>query len=126
MRKVTLEWMTRAEEDLKALSHLDVLETPNVAGVQAQQAVEKFLKAVWLELGSPLPFTHDLEELYVGIAAQTKIHLDEKSLVMLTPFGTSARYPAKKISPTDARWAVQFALETCGQLKSWLLHQEAQ
>ena len=122
MRKVTLEWIERAEEDLAALRHLDVNETPNVAGVQAQQAVEKFLKATWLELGSPVPMTHDLEELWVGVETQVQCEINLRSLIMLSPFGTSVRYPAKRITPTQAAWAVEFALETCSKLKIWLVN----
>ena len=120
MKKTARNWVERAEEDIQVLQQLDVTQTPNVAGVQAQQAVEKFLKACWIELGSAIPMTHDLEELWVGVQNQIKLEIDETALIRLSPFGTSARYPAKRITPNEAIWAVGVALETCAKLKSWL------
>jgi HEPN domain-containing protein len=120
MKKATHSWVERAEEDIQALQQLDVTQTPNVAGVQAQQAVEKFLKACWIELGSAVPMTHDLEELWIGVQSQIKLEIDETALIRLSPFGTSARYPAKRITHNEAIWAVGVALETCAKLKTWL------
>ncbi len=120
MKKTTRNWVERAEEDIQVLQQLDATQTPNVAGVQAQQAVEKFLKACWIELGSAVPMTHDLEELWVGVQNQIKLEIDETALIRLSPFGTSARYPAKRITPNEAVWAVGVALETCAKPKVWL------
>lgn len=48
-------WLDRAEEDLYVLSMLDVTRAPNSAAVQCQQALEKCLKACWIELEKRVP-----------------------------------------------------------------------
>jgi HEPN domain-containing protein len=124
MREATRRWLDRAEEDLKLLSTAHVSETPNASGVLCQQAVEKTLKACWVELGHRPPMTHLLEELFLGIKEQLGFELNEDFLEELTPFGTETRYPARRISPARALWAAEFALETCAKLKLWLESRE--
>lgn len=120
MREVTKRWLKRAEKDLLALRRLDPTETEEVVGVLSQQAVEKLLKACWAELGSRPPLTHELEELWVGIEGQMGLSIDHSSLNRLTPYGTQGRYITLELSVEEALWAVQFCLETCAKLKSWL------
>ena len=124
MREATRLWLDRAEEDLKLLSVSSVSETPNASGVLCQQAVEKMLKACWVELGRRPPMTHLLENLFLGVKDQLDFELNEDFLEQLTPFGTEARYPARRISPIQALWAAEFALETCTTLKLWLESRE--
>jgi HEPN domain-containing protein len=124
MREATRRWLNRAEEDIKLLSISNVSETPNASGVLCQQAVEKMLKACWVELGFRPPMTHLLEELFLGVKEQLGFDLNEDFLEELTPFGTEARYPARRISPSRALWAAGFALETCAKLKLWLESRE--
>jgi HEPN domain-containing protein len=120
MREATRRWLDRALEDIKLLVSGNPEETPNASGVLCQQAVEKMLKAVWVELGQRPPMTHLLADLYLEVKAQTSLEIDIDSLERLTPFGTEARYPARRISPSQTLWATQFALETCKILQSWL------
>jgi HEPN domain-containing protein len=120
MREVSRRWLDRAEEDLYALSALDHARAPNAASVLCQQAVEKMLKACWVELGSRAPLTHELEELWTGIEAQVGLEISHSSLDRLTPYGTQARYITLRLSTEEALWAVKFCLETCAALKSWL------
>ncbi len=120
MKKTVLPWLKRADEDLYMISVLDISLAPNGVAFLAQQAVEKYLKACWVELGSIPPMTHDLEELWVGVENQVKLDIDLKSLMRLAPFGTSGRYPKLEVNEEKSRWAVEFCLEVCSKLKVWL------
>jgi HEPN domain-containing protein len=119
MREATRRWLERAREDLMLLSGSQPEQTPNASGVLCQQAVEKILKAVWVELGQRPPMTHLLAELYLGVKTHLEVELDIDNLERLTPFGTEARYPSRRISPTQALRAAQFALKTCTVLQNW-------
>ncbi len=120
MRAAVKPWLERADEDLRVLSSVDVARAPHDAAVLAQQAVEKYLKACWIELGSPPPLTHDLEELWIGVETQVKLTLNVDGLIELTPYGTTSRYPRLRVTAEAAHRAARYCLETCAKLKSWL------
>jgi HEPN domain-containing protein len=120
MKEVARRWLDRATEDLELLASSNPSRTPNASSVLCQQAVEKLLKACWAELGSRPPTIHELEELWAGIEVQVGFELDRNALDRLTPYGTQARYLTVNLSEQEALWAVQFCLETCSKLKSWL------
>ena len=113
-------WLDRAEEDLYVLSMLDVTRAPNSAAVQCQQALEKCLKACWIELEKRVPYTHDLLDLWLEIETEVRVEISEAGLRRLTPYGTTARYPFGQVSADEALEAVVFCVESCAKLKTWL------
>ncbi len=89
-----LEWemlFERAEEDKKAILVLlgsDV--SLSIICFHAQQAVEKYIKAVLSKNNIKFPFTHDLEELaglYYG-----ELPVSSEQLKKLNPFAVKSRY----------------------------------
>lgn len=89
-----LEWQMlfgRAEEDRKAISVLLGSDVAlSIICFHAQQAVEKYIKAVLSKKNIQFPFTHDLEELarlYDGHRPVTNEQLEK-----LNPFAVKARY----------------------------------
>ena len=61
------DWMERAESSLAlARSRAPGVRLEDLC-FQAQQAVEKALKAVFLGKGSAFPFVHDLDHLFQGL-----------------------------------------------------------
>lgn len=54
----TRRWLSRAEQDIRAVSTMNPADTPDVCASLMQQAIEKMLKACWVELQLelPLPF----------------------------------------------------------------------
>jgi hypothetical protein len=62
MKKVTRQWLRKAENDLRAARHLFTLKpllTDEIC-FHAQQAIEKFLKSLLAEQGLSIQKTHDL------------------------------------------------------------------
>ena len=65
MQKLTTEWVRKAEADWFCALRFDKVQPRLNDGIcfHAQQAAEKYLKALLLELGLPVPRIHDLEQL---------------------------------------------------------------
>jgi HEPN domain-containing protein len=65
----------------------------DTACFHAQQAVEKYLKAILAQAGTPIPRTHDLEDRYrYCLAVAPALTLDPMELSLLTPYAVQLRY----------------------------------
>ena len=63
MKPLTQEWVAKAEADLRIARHAHAMADPpghDAACFHAQQAAEKYLKALLQERVCPFPRTHDL------------------------------------------------------------------
>ena len=128
VRDFVHEWMQKAEADLKAAEHLLQLEQEDYFTVafHAQQAAEKFLKALLVRHQIPFPKTHDIQrllELLDSIDATIKREL--ASAAILTDFGVEFRYPAEEVADlTTARRAITEAKRVreavLGRLRAYL------
>lgn len=98
LEELVLEWMQKAEQDVKAARFLlDMRPQPiEVIGFHAQQAAEKSLKAILVRAGITPPRTHDLVALHNMCAQQAQIDLDRIDVcARLTPYAVDHRYPAE-------------------------------
>lgn len=92
MQPLTTEWLAKAEEDLAVAGREAARdESPafNAVCFHAQQAAEKFIKAVLQERGVPVPHMHNL-------AMPTRLtgcHFGRSSSSKLLRKGRSGRYP---------------------------------
>lgn len=107
------EWTRKAETDLRAAVHLLSLQQEDyfVVAFHAQQASEKFLKAVLVRYQIPFPKTHDIDKL-LDLLNHVAPELKEKLAFAgdLTPFGIEFRYPDQPaVDEESARWAVETA-----------------
>lgn len=95
----------------QALASADLERLPGVFGFQAQQAVEKLLKALLQEIGVRYRWTHDIAEV-VRLVEQHDQPLPATPipLARLTAFAVEFRYddlPASAaLNPADARMTV--------------------
>jgi len=107
------EWVAKAENDLKSAAHLLKMKDCPVDNVcfNAQQCVEKYLKALLITQGLAFPKTHDLGELLALLPARLRPSLDSEEQDRLTDYATVTRYPGdyEPISVTEARQAVKIA-----------------
>jgi HEPN domain-containing protein len=107
------DWMRKAEGDLKAAEHLMGLEQEDyfTAAFHAQQAAEKFLKALLVRYQIAFPKTHDIQQLLeLTEAADPGIRLRLASAAALTPFGIEFRYPGEQVADFQtARQAIEEA-----------------
>jgi HEPN domain-containing protein len=113
-REFTRQWIQKAEDDLKAATHLLTSEEPfpDIAAFHAQQAAEKFLKAflVWHQV--EYPKTHDIGELLDLVAKVDKSLADSlREATVLTDYSVDVRYPGDNsgVSLADAQTAIELA-----------------
>jgi len=94
------DWLRKAEGDLRAAEHLLEVEQDDffTATFHAQQAAEKFLKALLVRFQIPFPKTHNIEQL-LDLATPSAASIQEElaSATLLTPFGVEFRYPGDGI-----------------------------
>ena len=110
----TRDWIRKAEIDFKTAGHLCQSGDEFVEGVafHAQQAAEKYLKAllVWHQI--EFRKTHDIEALLM-LAGKVDDKLSDvlRDAVVLTPYGVDYRYPGDypEVTRGDAESALQLA-----------------
>lgn len=96
MKKLTAEWVRKAEADLRSARQLaeDRPSNHDLVCFCCQQSAEKFLKALLEEEGSTVPRTHDLEDLLARlIAHRPKLTALRRGLKFLIQFAVDPRYP---------------------------------
>ena len=91
MRTEAERLIRQAERDLENAAKNITIEAYEVCAFLCCQAVEKYLKALWLhERGEGAPWTHSLTELGDGLGAPAELR---PRLVYLNVDYTAARYP---------------------------------
>jgi HEPN domain-containing protein len=111
------EWLACAEEDLHVAQELMGREriSYNPVGFHAQQAAEKFIKALLTCHQIPFPKTHNIEELLVLAEKAASGILDElRDVMRLSPYGAVIRYPGDRpiLTRQDGADAVRLADQT--------------
>lgn len=125
LKTVALEWILKADEDLKAA--VTLMKTGKdcpaaTVGFHAQQCVEKCLKAQLVLHGVEFPKTHDIETLVNRLPVDGVSTLPVRAQRILTTYATVTRYPGDydPVTLKDARQAVSWARRVRGQLHSLL------
>ncbi len=91
MRKEVERLFRQADRDLENARKSITIEAYEVSAFLAQQAVEKYLKGMWVLLKKePAPHTHSLTELGDGVGVPAELR---RYLADLTPDYTVSRYP---------------------------------
>jgi HEPN domain-containing protein len=114
MTRDTAEWIRKAERDYRVAERLANVRPPehDIVCFHCQQAAEKFLKALLVELGLAVPRTHNLEDL-LGLLRpyHAKLGALRRGLIYLSRFAVETRYPGFSTSRRQAnaarRWAEQ-------------------
>src|SRR5436309_3142003 len=99
MKKLTREWVRKAEADRVAATTLARARTPlhDVVCFHCQQTVEKYLKALLQESGLPVTRTHDLEALLLQLLpGHPSLRSFRRGVARLTDYAVDTRYPGKK------------------------------
>jgi len=109
MKRLTREWVAKAEGDLHScLRETRARKNPNYdsACFHAQQCVEKYLKARLQEAGAPIPKTHNLEDLLNRLLPhEPQWAILKPTLIALSNYAVVFRYPGLRASKADARQA---------------------
>src|SRR2546428_668814 len=111
MKKLTREWIRKAEADYRAAVRLGRGSEPlhDQVCFSCQQAAEKFLKALLVELALPVPRTHVLDDLLTLLLPHHPSLRSFRRVNFLTRFAVATRYPGDHASKRQAlaafRWA---------------------
>lgn len=117
------QWFEYAKRDLGVAKHLFEHYRPEpyeIICYQCQQAAEKALKALYIDLEIPggIPRTHDLSLLMDQMRHRVEISDPLFDLAdELTPYGTAARYPGDLVF--DAA-ETRRALEAAEAIVAWV------
>ncbi len=92
------QWLNKAQQDLRAGEVIltgDFEDYANV-GFHAQQAAEKFIKALLVRHQIEFPKTHDIAVLRMLVARVDQSLADRLAAAdVLTPYGVEFRYPGE-------------------------------
>ena len=113
-KEIVRQWLAKAEQDMKAAEALLFAEPPFLypACFHAQQAAEKYLKALLTWHQIEFPKTHAIEQLLDLMKdAEPETASSLRDAVALTPYGVDIRYPGDQPEPNqqEAREAVELA-----------------
>ena len=111
-------WVDKAAEDEAVVEALRVTGGPwSAAAYHAQQAAEKYAKAVVVSAGKAPPRTHDLE-LLVGLSGKKVSAAVQASAAAISAFAVLIQYPG---GPTISKTDVLQAEADLAVLKQWAI-----
>lgn len=111
MKKITSEWVRKAEADRLAAKKLARSAIPlhDVVCFHCQQCAEKYLKALMEENGLTVLKTHDLDHLQtLLIAHHPTLRSLRRGFVFLTSFAVDTRYPGDRATKRQANSALRW------------------
>lgn len=92
-RSLVRGWVRKADGDLASLIVLSEKGLNDTACFHAQQAVEKYLKALLAFSEAPIPHTHNLEELHkLCLKLFPAMVVEARLLSDLSPYAVQIRY----------------------------------
>jgi len=112
MKRMTREWIRKAEDDFHAAGVLaarrDIFH--DQVCFHCQQSAEKYLKALLEEQGLSITKTHDLEDLLVALLPHyLTLGRCRRGLRFLTGFAVDPRYPLLRTTRRQAASALRWA-----------------
>jgi HEPN domain-containing protein len=123
MKRHTVQWVNKAEEDVDAPRALAAQTPPprNAACFHCQQAAEKYLKALLQELGAAVPKTHDLKDLLALLLIHDSTLAPlRRILVGLTKYAVEYRYPGMRATTRQMQSALKAADRVRRELRARL------
>jgi HEPN domain-containing protein len=100
MRKDTEIWLSYADDNLKSTKVLLDSELYNPCLQNAQQAVEKYLKALLIEKAAGLLKTHSIRELTVLLeGCNVTLTITDDEIDLLDSIYLPTKYPAFSVLP---------------------------
>lgn len=109
MKRLTREWIAKAEDDFAValtLSRSRRARVPDAICFHCQPCAEKYLKARLCEDGIPFPKSHDLVALLKLLASSYPLWAAlGKAATNLNAYAVSTRYPGDQADPKEAKTA---------------------
>ncbi|MCC6575381.1 MAG: HEPN domain-containing protein [Planctomycetes bacterium] len=117
MKPITQEWVDKAEGDwVTASREYRAKKQPNhdATCFHGQQCIERYLKAILIERGTPFPKMHDLNELQkLFQPADLALAAESSNFKRIGDFAVAVRYPGPLMRKPDAA----FALLICARVR---------
>ena len=123
--RLVAEWVRYAEEDLRNATYtLTMPENCPFSTVcfHAQQAVEKYIKAMLVSRSVDFPRVHDVGELSQLLPPEISFPLSPEQQRLLTDYATVSRYPGEwePLDRTEAEEAAAMARQVRTVIRSHL------
>jgi len=112
MKRLTREWVRKAEADYQLAAQLAGGSEPfhDQLCFHCQQSAEKYLKALLQELGFPIPRTHILRDLVnLLLPRHDELRSLQRGVKFLTRFAVETRYPGESASKRQTIAALRWA-----------------
>lgn len=113
MNEVVQSWVKKAENDLKNATHTLKMgdDCPyDTVCFHAQQAAEKYIKALLTYFSVDFPKSHDIGELISLLSSHVVLNLEVEGQERLTDYATTSRYPGDEaLTRSDAEDALTLA-----------------
>ena len=112
MRKLTKEWVRKAEADFRLAVKLANEKEPfhDQLCFHCQQSAEKYLKALLQELAHSIPRTHILRDLVTLLLPHhAEMRSFQRGAKFLTRFAVDTRYPGESATRRQAEAALRWA-----------------
>jgi HEPN domain-containing protein len=109
MKKITSEWVEKAEGDYKVALRESAAQDPvyDVVCFHCHQCLEKYLKAILVENNVEFEKIHDLEALmYICKEFLPALERNRDNLIWLTQFSVRVRYPGFSSKKKDTQKAL--------------------
>lgn len=123
MKRLTAQWVSKAEEDIEGARLLAVQPTPkrDSACFHCQQSAEKYLKALLQERGLPVPKIHILSALVqMLLPFEGTLRPLQRSLKHLTRYAVEYRYPGARARTREMLSALRTAERTRAVVRACL------
>jgi HEPN domain-containing protein len=112
MKRLTAEWVRKAEADRAAAEKLAKIRPRlnDPVCFHCQQTAEKYLKALMQEFGLTVPRTHDLEQLLdLLVPHDSTLRVRRRGLSRLTEYAGDYRYPGAHATSRQTQSALRVA-----------------
>ena len=123
MKKITSEWIKKAEGDFKVANRESVTKDPVYDSIcfHCHQCIEKYLKAILVENNISFEKIHDLEILMDHCKSiLSELENNRENFIWLTQFSVRIRYPGFDATKRDAKKAISIAKKLRGIIRKFL------
>jgi len=123
MKRHTAQWVLKAEDDMRVARNEAATAIPARDAVcfHCQQAAEKYLKVLLVELGLAVPRTHDLEGLLdLLVPHDSTLTPLRRGLQSLTQYAVEYRYPGVRATTRRMQAALRHTERVRSELRGRL------
>jgi HEPN domain-containing protein len=100
--EIVEEWLNLAQEDLATATDMVPRHRWRHVCFHAQQAAEKFIKALLMSRQIEIPRTHDFEKLMQRLADAKSLGLLDPDILDLSEYAVDTRYPKDSVEALAA------------------------